>query len=587
MTTLIKNVSDINKQYSYTYQCTVVENSYDISSNTSNVTITFSIKGPYAPAFYDWNTWYGITVDGQTKKSGNSAPYVSTSYVELLSWTGDVAHNDDGSKNINVGVYLYHNGPSGYLPTQYKSSSPLSMGSVALTDIPRSSVIFSVSDIVLGNACSISWIPTSLDFKYKIKFALGDWDYTTDFIVPPSEEIYTYSEYVISGTTVCNDTTIYAQLPNSPTGSMTATLTTYNLNDEQVGVSSSKTFVVTIPNDIKPTIGIITLTPEIINDNSILVKSKNGLIINVNDCMAGEGSGIKAYTFSGPSISKTISTSDTDIVVNIPSVDSYGILSYTITVTDNRGRATSQICEIECYDYFAPSFTSFDAYRANEDGTANVNGTYIVCIYNTKYASVNLTNDISVTVHYNDNTISASNGSAIINLNGDTDTTYKVRLTIEDKYSGTNISQTITVFGQARIINITPDGTGVAIGKMAESSESFACRWNATFDGDVTFKGNVYGISSAQAIMEVLNNEDSTLISHSFDPFEYSLLIFGIHPTDDETAVFTTLPSILASANIEFEVVGNNSFSKWQLSNTGVTRLSDTGYVRYIYGLKI
>ena len=169
-TTLTKSVSTAGSGYSgsYTYRCIVTENSYSIANNTSNVTIAFSIKGPWAPSFYDWSTSFGIIVNGSVKKTGSSTPYISTSYVQLLTWTGDISHNSDGSKQISVSVYL-KNGSSGYLPKQYTSSSPLSMGSVTLTTIPRASSITSASNVTLGNACSIGWTPASSSFKYKIK----------------------------------------------------------------------------------------------------------------------------------------------------------------------------------------------------------------------------------------------------------------------------------------------------------------------------------------------------------------------------------------------------------------------------------
>lgn len=501
-TTLTKSVSTINGSANYTYRCVVTENSYSVANNTSNVTITFTIRGPWAPSFYEWNTSYGIIVDGSVKKTGSSAPYVSTSDVTLLTWTGDVTHGADGSKSISVGVYLINDGGSAYyLPKQYTSSSPLSMGSVTLTTIPRASSITSANNVTLGNACSIKWTPASTSFKYKLHFSLGGWSYTTAFISPNTTSAYTYTGYTIPNTSALLD-----DIPSSTTGTMTATLTTYNSSGSQIGSASAKTFTVTVPSTVVPTVGTISFDPVDITTvdgsvRNILVQGKNKLKISVSGCSAGTGSSIQSYTFSGPGISST-TTSAT--VTSSSTISSSGTLTYTVKVTDKRGRTASKTATISCHAYSAPYFKSFTATRTDANGTATDDGTYIKCNYSLGYTSVNSTNNVTVKLYYKKN--SATSYSSTTALSSSTSTsgnkllssiatnsTYTVYATVTDNYSGASSSSVLTVFGASRVFNITSDGTGVAIGKMAESSETFDCRWPIRTDNPAqTMKNLTY-----------------------------------------------------------------------------------------------
>lgn len=486
MATLTKTllpISGYNNQY-YTYQCTVIENSYSVANNTSNVTINFSIKGPWSPSFYEWATYYGIVVDGAVKKTGSSSPYISTSYVQLLSWTGDIAHNTDGSKSINVGVYLYNTNPSNYLPTQYSSSSTLSMGSVILTTIPRASTITSVNNITLGNTCNVKWTPASTGFKYKIKFSLGNWNYTTDFISPNTTSAYAYTGY-----TIPNTSSLLDDIPNSVTGTMTATLTTYNSSGTQIGSSSSKTFTVTVPSSVVPTVGTITLDPVNITtldgtSRNLLVQRKNKLNVSVSGCSAGTGSSIKSYTFSGPNLS--ITTTSTSVTSNI--VTSSGTLTYTVKVTDARGRTATKTATITCYAYTAPYIKLSSVYRCDSSGTKDDNGTYANCGYTLGYSSVNGTNKVTVKIMYKKNTatsyssvIAISNGTTTsgskILSSIDTASTYTVYATITDQYGSSSQCSTENIFSIAKVFNVRPDGTGIALGKMAESNNMLDVKW--------------------------------------------------------------------------------------------------------------
>lgn len=518
MATLTKSllpISGYTNQY-YTYQCVVTENSYSVANNTSNVTITFSIKGPWNPSFYEWTTYYGIVVDGSVKTSSSSSPYITTSYTQLLTWTGNIAHNSDGSKSINVGVYLYQSGPSNYLPTQYTSSSPLSMGSVALTTIPRaSSVSLSASSVNVGSSITANISRASSSFTHTVEFYINN-TYYQKYTGVSTSQAFTIP------------TSWYNAMPSSTSCTAYCRITTYN-GSTQIGSQVSKAFTVNVPSSIVPTVGTITLDPVNITtadgtSRNILVKGKNKLTVNVSGCSAGTGSSIRSYTFSGPGISST--TTNTSITSG-STISNTGTLTYTVKVTDKRGRTATKTATITSYAYSAPYFKSFTAIRANSSGIATDDGTYIKCSYSLGYASVNSTNKVTVKVFYKKN--SASSYSSVTSLSGSTstsgsqllssiaaDSTYTVYATITDNYSGTSSVAAITVLGASRVFNITSDGKGVAIGKMSEKTNShtnglFECALDAQLYNDLNVDGDI-AVDGAVTIAGALTVNSKTLL---------------------------------------------------------------------------
>lgn len=462
-------ISGYTDQY-YNYQCVVTENSYNIANNTSNVTITFSVKGPWNPSFYEWTTYYGIVIDGVTKASSSSAPYITDNYKQLLTWTGNISHNTDGSKSINVGVYLYQNSPANYLPRQYTLSSPLSMGAVVLTKIPRaSSVSLSTSSVNVGSAITANITRANSSFTHTVEFYINS--------------TY-YQKYTGVGTSqsFTIPTSWYNAMPSSTSCTAYCRITTYS-GSTQIGSQVSKAFTVNVPSSVVPTVGTITLDPANITtadstSRNILVKGKNKLTVSVSGCSAGTGSSIRSYTFSGPGISKTTTSTS---VTSGSTISNTGTLTYTVKVTDKRGRTASKTATITSYAYSTPYFKSFTAVRADANGNAADDGAYIKCSYSLGYASVNSTNKVTVKVFYKKN--SASSYSSVTSLNGSTatsgsqllssiavDSTYTVYATITDNYSGSSSVAALTVLGASRVFNITSDGRGVAIGKMSEKT---------------------------------------------------------------------------------------------------------------------
>ena len=322
MATLTKSVSPQGGGYNYTYTVDVIENSTSIANNTSNVTINFYIKGPWAPSYYDWTTYYGIIVDGSVKDSGSSRPYVSTSNVKLLSWTGDVAHNSDGSKSISVSVYLT-NGSASYLPTQYPSSSPLYMGSVSLTTIPRaSSVSCSTADI--GSNATISISRASSSFTHTLSYAFGSLTGTIATKTSSTSVSWTIP------------TTFYAQIPNDKSGTGTITCDTYN---GSTLIGSKPTYFTATVNESasKPTLNptvvdVNTTTTALTGDSSKFIKYYSNASVSTG-ASARNSATLKSQkiTCGAKSISSASGT--------INAVESG---SFTFSATDSRGYTTTQ-----------------------------------------------------------------------------------------------------------------------------------------------------------------------------------------------------------------------------------------------------
>lgn len=404
----------------------------------------------------------------------------ATPGMEIASGIKVISHNDDGSKSFvasaDAGIYVWHSNCSG-------------TDSWDLPTIPRASTLsLSKNSFNVGDTVTATITRASSAFTHTIEFYINNTYYKKYTNVDVSKSFKIPKSW-------------YDAMPSTTSCTAYCRLTTYKESD-QIGEQIRQAFIVNVPNDVVPNIGTITLTPDKINGNDILVKGKNKLTIKVSDCIPGDGTNIVSYVFSGPSIDKTLSSSLTNAEVSISSVtnitafeNEQATLTYTVTVIDGRGRMASKTETVICYDYYTPYLTSIDVYRADDDGIMNINGTYLKCIYEVHYASVNSTNDATIMTYYNNQAIA----SQLINLNGDTDTTYNVYFIITDQYGGYSKSETLTVFGQARIFNATLDGTGFAIGKMAESGNLFECRWDAKFNGAVSGPSGFSTSSDARA----------------------------------------------------------------------------------------
>lgn len=316
-------------------------------------------------------TWaYSMNINGKAF-SGSVKKDVLLDWVLLATVSvSDIAHNDDGTKTIAISGSV--TAPSTSVVANHNTSGS---GNFSLDTVPRASTITSAGNVTLGNACNVKWTPASASFRYKVKFTMENWSYTTGAIHPNMKSSYTYDDYVIP-----LDVAYY--IPGK-TGTITVTLYTYSdaAATKQVGSAASKTFTVTVPDNsnTKPTVNM-TLTPV-----SSLPSAFAGLYIQGKSKVKAAltatgkyGATIKSYSMKVDAISHGVVDDYTSDYLS-----SYGNKTVYGYATDSRGITGSTSQNIEVIAYNNPKLLpvsgekSVIVARCDKDGNISESGTYL------------------------------------------------------------------------------------------------------------------------------------------------------------------------------------------------------------------
>lgn len=327
--------------------------SYDVANNTTPFTAYFyaALNPSYSSTTSNTtglNSVFEVNGAAGTTVKNGSYDFRTSSKVNLLgSYNGNIAHDSDGTKTIKI---------SGSFTTlsNWISGGSVDEFEVNLPTIPRASTIASAGNVILGNKCSIVWTPLAASFRYKLRFELGDWHYTTGAIYPNKTTAYTYSDYTLP-LDVAN------QMPNDTEGTMEVTLYTYSDSGAtaQVGVADSESFTVYVPDNdsTKPTVSIDGLTPVTALSSpfdKIFVQGK--CKVQVSYTGTGQyGADVKAY-----SVSIGGKTSEATGVFTSDYLGEFGNITVKVTAVDSRGFSNSVTGTIEVVAYGKPKVVTAD-----------------------------------------------------------------------------------------------------------------------------------------------------------------------------------------------------------------------------------
>lgn len=474
------------------FEINVVENSYSVANNTSNVTVTVRFwRTNTGYQTYGTGTVYCFIYNNTYSQSVTPSQRITSDGIVLFEKTLDIPHDDDGTRNLNVAAYISHERVTSESYDYY----------IDLTTIPRVSELSCPTTWVLGQPITFKINRKSSSFRDTLSYETSSTEYSGDLYVKTAST-------TLSCTLSKNLANIY---PNSTRGRVIFRLTTYDGSGTKIGYTERHASFI-IPDDDSDFLPKCSLS--LTDTSSITVNgAKKSCLAYFGKYVAGVseiratisahgayGSTIKSYSGSYPGGSFSSSQFD------IPTRELSGSYKIKVSARDTR----NMICEAEgsadVAAYSPPAVTALSVHRcaSETDGTENDHGgytqvTYGYSIYNIASATSN-TNAKSAVLKYKksadsawstkDLTTNAYTGSGSVIIQTSTDSSYDILLTVSD--SITSSSKSTSVSTGYCIYHIPASGKGITIGGIAEG-DGFNVKMPATFSGSIKANGNYNG----------------------------------------------------------------------------------------------
>lgn len=461
----------------YSIQVVWTVDSQSIENNTSTVTVKVQLVS--AGSSYTINSSASksgsLTVNGTKYTFSFTAALSGSQTKTIFTQPVTIAHNADGTKtcafSATAGINVTLGG------TYYGNVT--ASGNGVFNTIARASSISSVTGSVSvtgSNAVTVAIDRKSSSFIHTVVFSFGSHSKTTT-------GVGTSTSYTIPQSWL-------TAIPSATSGTAKVTVTTYS-GSTQIGSAVSKTFTLTVPASVVPTISGVAITEATAGINAQFggyVQSKSKAKVTIT--AAGVyGSTIKSYktTLDGKSYSGSVPTTGT--------LNTSGNRIVTITVTDSRGRTASTTRTVTVIAYAAPKINTFTANRANGLGAADDNGTMALAKIKFSVSAVNSKNSKSYVVEYRQKgtdkwtqaetgSVYAYDSSMLLNSNLDTDASYDLRLSVTDFFSTTTATTEIaTAF---TLVDFNASGKGLAFGKVSEAENGME------IDMDMSVYRNVF-----------------------------------------------------------------------------------------------
>ena len=432
------------------------------------------------------------------------------------------------------------------------------------------------SSVEAGSASTVTFINPYLSNVYHVV----DWRFgtkvkSTTTAVGASSTSYTIP---LSWLTV---------IPNATSGTATVSVTTYASGGLELG-TDTYSFTITAPSSAIPTLSLAAarINNSVPSSWGIYVQGQSGVTITAT--AAGyQGSTISSYTISGGATGTQSSN-----VFTISTIYSSGTITYTVKVTDSRGRTATASTSISVVAYTSPAFSATDAFRCIANGTASDTGTYISAKATGTYASVSSKNSMTLKVQYTLSTseaystaVTLTNGTASIIGGGSIDINYsfKVKFTLSDAFN--TIEKVLNVGTAAFTVFFRQGGNGVAIGKVSERANAVEINpdWdiyhgNTKLNGTVPISRGGTGGTTAAAARSNLG-----AVNKAGDTMTGNLTIQGslypsmlLQPTYNDTTNRTVF---------EGSYVGASSFAAWEDSSGNNRRMLEVRTKAYASSL--
>lgn len=358
---LSSNHSQLSAKVVYSY-------TQSISGNYSDVTATVYIKKNQSIATS--GTWSGSVTVGGTSNSGSQYYQLVDSWQWLCDVTKRVNHNADGTASVTISGTA--KGPSG---TSMSSASASGSKTITLPQIARTSSV-SATSAKIGATSTITISRQSSSFTHTLTYSFKGETSTALTGTIVSKTSSTSVSWTIPKE-------FYNKIPNSTSGTVTITCTTYS-GSTSVGSSTCTITASANSADVQVTFNptyedTSEYTLALTGDSSKLVRYYSTAKVTSNATGAYGASISSQYIKCG---SRTVSSSP----ASFPNVETF---TFTFSATDSRGYTTTKnLTATNVVDY-----CKLTAYIGNETPAAD--GTYTFKVkgnyFNGSFGKVNNT----------------------------------------------------------------------------------------------------------------------------------------------------------------------------------------------------
>ena len=448
------------------YTISVTQNSQNVASNTSNVTVKVRFyRTNEGYSTYGTGTVYCM-IDGVTYSSNvTSSQKITNSGIFLFSKTLNIKHATNGAKTLTCLAWIKHD---------VVNSSAQSYNQT-LTTIPRKSSL-SVGNGTLGSSQKLTITRQSSAFSHTITAVCGSASVTV---------------CTKSTSTEVNFTPPLSWASQNTTGtslSVKYTITTYT-GSTSLG-SNSYTKTCTIPNTVKPscTIAVSDPTGRASEYGGYLQGlSKFKIIITAEKSY---NSPISSYSTKANGTTYASSTFTSGVI------KTSGNVTITSKVTDQRGRSGSNTATVAVLAYAAPTIEKMTVNRCDADGTTNKRGAYTKVTFSYAVTSLNNKNKVVCTIKYKKakdkyyTAVTQSDLSTVYTANdqtyifaSDIQSSYDITLSVADDFTATTKKTVMT--SAFNLMSWLSSGFGMAVGKIAELTNYLDVAFKTMFRDDV------------------------------------------------------------------------------------------------------
>lgn len=443
-----------------------------IANNTSKVRIKWTSQqtgSSYNDAPGD-KAYYYITINGGTKTEHTVAFTLPQNTTKtILDTTITVNHNPDGTGSVKVDTWMNTEISAGVIE-QTKT--------LTLDTIPRASVVSAPKTGALGSALKITIDRKSTSFTDKLYYKVGS---KSEVQITAYDGGLTYNWKP--------PVSLATNAPNST--KLTVTLITQTYNGNTYVGRSECVVELSIPTSVAPTLYVALSDPTKVSTTYggyVQLRSK----INVALTVAGAyGSTIKSYSIKvGNFYAATTSSGTTDYL------PSSGNVSVVCSVTDSRGRTTTERQPVTVLPYSTPTISAIAAARCNQDGSLNRSGAYGKVTFSASITSLSKKNTASYKVQYRAHgaaewkdagSVAAGNYSPAnvsVVFAADTDTRYAVRVVATDKFE--SVASTIRDLPAAFILmDLAKSKKSIGVGRECDKDNTLQVGLYAHFEKPV------------------------------------------------------------------------------------------------------